>query len=219
MIKPPISYRINDGSPWQLTTPYAYVLAANGIFKVAQNQVIVASIPIALVPRLIPGLKPMKVFARLRAGKVDGGMLLKILEDATESEAEAMYNFGISNGSIKATKPQQKGSNRRVSYSPDYHSMIEIHSHPRMGAYFSEIDNVDEQGFKFYGVLGHIFTEPEFVLRIGIYGDWMAIPPTDLFTHVGFTMKIEVKKLPPTLFTHVGHIKELYHENRDQETL
>jgi hypothetical protein len=194
MIKPPIEYHIN-GNSWELKAPYAYVLASNGIFKVAQNKDVQASIPICLTPRLIPGLKPMKTIARLRAGKVDGGILLKILEDAAKSEAETMYSLTLNNGLISVNKPRQSGSRARVSYSPDHRSIIEIHSHPRMSAFFSATDNADEQGFKFFGVLGHIFTKPEFILRIGVYGDWMIIPPSNLFAHV-------------------GHIKEVLNENR-----
>jgi len=39
-----------------------------------------------------------------------------------------------------------------------------------MKAYFSPEDNADEIGFRIYGVLGEIFTNPQIRMRVGIYG-------------------------------------------------
>ena len=54
-----------------------------------------------------------------------------------------------------------------------------------MRAFFSGTDNRDELGFRFYAVIGRIFTVPEMVLRVGIYGDMLRVPITTLFAGEG----------------------------------
>ncbi len=68
-------------------------------------------------------------------------------------------------------------------------ALIEIHSHHGMRAYWLATDNQDEQGFRLYGVLGTVFTQPVLRLRVGVYGVFYEIDPATVF------------QLPPDLNT------------------
>ena len=53
-----------------------------------------------------------------------------------------------------------------------------------MRAYFSDTDNRDETGFRIYGVMGEIFSNPQIRMRVGIYGHFYETATTDSSTFV-----------------------------------
>lgn len=55
-------------------------------------------------------------------------------------------------------------------------AIVEIHSHHRMAAKFSQVDDADEQGFRIYGVVGRLDKQPEIRIRIGVYGYFWEVP-------------------------------------------
>ena len=75
---------------------------------------------------------------------------------------------------VTSVKPVDDG------YGSSYaRAVIEVHSHNRMGAFFSEWDDRDEQGFRLYGVVGDLRQEgnrPSLRLRVGVYGNFYEIP-------------------------------------------
>jgi hypothetical protein len=56
-----------------------------------------------------------------------------------------------------------------------------------MPAFFSETDDRDERGGRLYGVIGRLdTTQPQLVLRQGLYGHWLHnIPGLTLFDDLG----------------------------------
>lgn len=63
--------------------------------------------------------------------------------------------------------------------------ICDLHSHGNMRAFFSQTDNADEQGARLYAVIGRLDSEPEMRLRVGVYGHWLALPLTAVFTNNG----------------------------------
>ena len=65
-------------------------------------------------------------------------------------------------------------------------TLIEIHSHHTMRAFFSVTDNKDEQGFRIYGVIGRVDNQRDFPtemrLRVGIYGHFWEIPASQVLS-------------------------------------
>ena len=73
-------------------------------------------------------------------------------------------------------------------------TVLDLHSHPGMRAFFSGTDYRDEVGFQVYGVLGTLggsYLTPEGVraidglairLRVGIYGHFQEIPWSWVFS-------------------------------------
>jgi hypothetical protein len=47
------------------------------------------------------------------------------------------------------------------------------------------VDNRDEQGARFYAVIGRIYSRPEIRLRLGVYGDFVDLPAAALFEGLG----------------------------------
>jgi PRTRC genetic system protein A len=83
--------------------------------------------------------------------------------------------------------PKQQASAGRVAYRGGCEPtvVLDLHSHHEMNAYFSSTDNADEQGCRFYAVIGKIYSRPELRLRLGMYGDFVELDPCLLFDGSG----------------------------------
>jgi hypothetical protein len=56
-------------------------------------------------------------------------------------------------------------------------TVIEVHSHHRMGPFFSSTDDAEERaGFRIYAVIGTQPSRPSILVRVGIYGHFYNIP-------------------------------------------
>ncbi len=188
----PVAYQVYRGDGRPILPPdraYAYVLAGNGIFKLAANRRIEALILLARCR--VAGLPPLEPYVRLREGRLPGRLLATILDDARrlswEEPREAMYHLVMQDGRVRVIRPRQKANAALLHYTgggaPEI--ICDVHSHHQMRAFFSPRDNRDEQGFRFYAVIGRIFTHPEIRLRVGIYGDFYPVPVNTLFTDSG----------------------------------
>jgi len=168
---------------------YGYVLAGNGVFKVAQSRYIAARIPLVTVR--IAGLEPLQYCVGPLFGRVPERVLSQALADARrqswDGPNEAMYHIVIRDNIIRVLRPPQQASAGHLAYTGgDGTDVIcDLHSHHEMGAFFSSTDDRDEMGFRFYAVIGKIFTRPEMALRVGVYGDTFRVPITTLFTGLG----------------------------------
>ena len=76
--------------------------------------------------------------------------------------------------SVYATMPEVEDDN----YTP----VMEIHSHNKMNAFFSEIDNEDEKATRIYAVVGNLdMLFPRIKMRISVGGKFVEINPADAF--------------------------------------
>lgn len=123
--------------------------------------------------------------------RIPGRLLLDLLADARQNlSREVMYHLRYHpTTGWRVTRPDQRGHWSRVGYDEqDQHDiMLEIHSHNTLPAFFSTTDDRDEQGGRFYGVIGKLDQErPQLVLRLGLYGHWIPnIPGLTLFDDLG----------------------------------
>lgn len=189
----PAAYLINDG-PIVPALPvgkaFAYLLASNGLFKLARNRHLEARIPLARCQ--VAGLHPLTPLLRLSVGRLPGSLLRAALDDARReawaAPREAMYHIAMRDTrTAELRRPPQDTSAGRVAYSGGATAdiVMDIHSHHTMNAFFSSTDDRDEQGFRLYAVLGNIFTRPEIRVRVGLYGDHWEIPARLAFDHLG----------------------------------
>jgi PRTRC genetic system protein A len=65
-----------------------------------------------------------------------------------------------------------------LSKEPE-NTLLEIHSHHVMPAAFSSQDNLDERGFRLYGVMGEFGKKPVLHLRLGIHGHFADVSASD----------------------------------------
>jgi len=193
MLPAPVAYLVHreaKSAPVLLNgKAYAYVIAGNGLFKLASGRHLEALIPVAHCP--VVGLPPLMPYARLRRGRIPGQLLQAILKDARaqawDSPREAMYHLAIDDRQkIHLSKPGQRAGAAHLGYTGGHDQGIvcDVHSHHEMRAFFSPTDDGDELGFRFYAVVGRIFTQPEIRLRVGVYGSYWTVPVAVLFTGV-----------------------------------
>lgn len=170
--------------PW----PYGYVIASTGVFVWAKRQGLEALVPVARVS--IGGLSPVEPFVHLAYPLVDSGLVSEILRMCREARTpsgeplEILFYLAYDNqhGWVLTLPPQEQQATRVTPVLGaldqtrcDVKTLIEIHSHHQMPAFFSEMDTADEQGFRLYGVVGHLDRTPEIRMRVGIYGQFWEI--------------------------------------------
>jgi PRTRC genetic system protein A len=89
---------------------------------------------------------------------------------------------------VRIVRPDQEAGAASIRYDAggDQDGVIcDLHSHHTMHAFFSATDDCDEGGFRFYAVVGQVLARPEIRLRLGMYGDFVSLPMTALFTSAG----------------------------------
>lgn len=170
---------------------YDYVVAANGLFIRAEDKYMLALVPVAMA--ICPGLQPVEPYARLKVERISSQWLASIYNSARRAmPAEAMYQFvrdpaaRNSHGGWACVRPQQKADPLSVNFLDVCTTTVDLHSHNSMGAFFSGTDNADEQGFRFYCVIGRIDTlQPEIAVRAGVYGHHWPVPALTIFDGLG----------------------------------
>lgn len=192
----PIQYHVYaNGSRPPDPTFYSYVLCRQGLVKWAKNRHFEASILIA--PATVAGLGTWACGVILNVPRIPPTWLQSIFRHAllagendvrvTHLPVEQMYHLHWLNESWQVSVPNQVGTTGRVSYrgGDEQSIVLDLHSHHQMAADFSPIDNRDEQGLRFYAVIGRIYDRPEIRLRLGVWGDFVELPLTTLFQGAG----------------------------------
>ncbi|MCI0648719.1 MAG: Mov34/MPN/PAD-1 family protein [Chloroflexi bacterium] len=184
-----VTYHVHQSRPLPANDAlaYQYILAAGGVFVRAETRFWTATLPIARCE--IRGLQPLQPQFRLKVPRLPHQLLAQVLADARRVGGgdgrlhEALYRFQHTGERVRVVKPAQQATATRVSNpgGDDPTTILELHSHGRMEAFFSRTDNLDEQGAHIYGVIGQVDGAPEIRLRLGLYGYWQPLPVTFLF--------------------------------------
>jgi PRTRC genetic system protein A len=164
---------------------YEYVVGANGVFVRAKRPGLEALIWVAATAQPIRGLPEIEPFVRLDP-LVPVNRLAKMFQLADEANGkEILFHLTYWDQWLVNVPRQYQAS---VSVRPadpfagGVNTMIEVHSHHNMGAFFSQADNNDERGgFRIYAVIGGLSTRPTILTRVGIYGHFMEIPSDWVF--------------------------------------
>lgn len=193
----PINYHIYQGQPIPVPDLYAYVLAGNGVFKLAENEHFSAAIPLGWTGRIagLPDLDMPPLV--LCPPRIPAKWLYAVLDHAQRAgytagslaatPIEQMYHFHWLPEGWRVAIPKQQATAGHIGYQGGHEASIvlDLHSHHHMNSFFSPVDDKDEQGLRFYGVIGRIYSEPEIRLRVGVYGDWLDLDPLVLFDGLG----------------------------------
>jgi PRTRC genetic system protein A len=166
---------------------FDFIWAANGVFKRARNRYLEACIPVAA--RMFPGLLPILPYVRLLGERIPGRVLSIALADARKQArarpAEAMYHVHLGEGRVRLSRPRQDAGAASLTYrgGGEADVVMDIHSHCQMRAFFSLTDDRDEQGFRLYAVMGHVFnSRPQIGVRVGVWGSFWPVPVWDVFS-------------------------------------
>jgi len=171
---------------------YEYVVAADGLFIRAEDTRLAASVKIA--SGVCGGAGPFAEFAGLKVDRVPGVWLRSVLASARRRmPLEAMYQFHYSGDQTHAvthtwrcSSPAQTATPTGLRFDDDGDAVIDLHSHNSMPAFFSSTDDADEQGLRFYAVIGRIDTDrPEIRVRVGVYGHFLDVPADMVFDDLG----------------------------------
>jgi PRTRC genetic system protein A len=178
----PVGYLVNtrgglEGEPGQF---YDYILAGNGLFVKAQNPLLEATVLIA--PAEVRGLWPLREEVRLSRGKIPRylhGLAVSVL---CADRLQERYVAVTWDDGYHLEVPPQEGRAAGVSYERLPGTVVDIHSHTTMTAFFSTTDNQDEQGMGLFMVVGRLDTLiPEVLLRIGLYGYFAPVEIGEVF--------------------------------------
>jgi PRTRC genetic system protein A len=175
-----------------------WIWAANGIFKRGVNPDLDALIQVRAwsASDTPPGLASLIPHVRHTAwpGRLPGGFLAPLLENARRAGSgecvlqpiEKHYAFVARDDTIKVIAPPQRGTAGRVEYGVARGvTLLDLHSHHGMPAFFSATDDQDDLGLSVSAVIGHIFTRPEILVRINVYGQRQQVPALMIFDSLG----------------------------------
>ena len=159
---------------------YSYLMAGNGLFVEAEGPLLAARVPVAYAP--VRGLAPTAPKLALRHGLIPGylwdmaldlllanhhrELYVAILWTTETEDGRAAYTLSV---------PVQERGRASVRYERHPDTILDLHSHCGMPAFFSATDDKDEVGFQLYGVVGRLPNEPKVALRVGVYGYWQEI--------------------------------------------
>lgn len=170
---------------------YEYVIAANGLFIRTEDSRLSALVPLA-DDLTLHGLVALEPFVQLKLPRVPERFLRAILGSARRHlPNEAMYMFTHTNQGWGCRMPGGSATPTSLTFNDNSTSVIDLHSHATMGAFFSSTDDADERGFRVYCVVGKVDTDaPEILSRVGVYGHHILIPAETIFESLGaFTDK------------------------------
>ena len=181
----PVGYltRYEDGLHGERGTYYTYITAGNGVFVEAEGPLLAGRVPVSWGE--VRGLAPDEVKLVLRHGKLPYYIWEDALGQLVHSVSTELFIAVTRNGDkYDLVRPHQERSPTRVKYSRVENTVLDLHSHHGMPAFFSSTDNADETGFQLYGVIGalhHANKLPQVHLRVGIYGHHWSVPWSDVF--------------------------------------
>jgi len=178
----PVGYLLNkrEGLNGEPGLFYDYILTENGLFIRAQNPLIKGTLCIS--PVEIRGLSPLYEQIELVHGKIPRHLYDLSLSVLIASSDREQYLAITWENEYRLRIPTQDRSSAEVKYENLPSSVMDIHSHGRMKAWFSGTDNRDEQGLRLYMVVGRLDTLlPEVEIRLGVYGYFAPLCVEEVF--------------------------------------
>jgi len=176
---------------------YTYVLAGNGLLLEAENAHLRVRIPLAEVP--VRGLPPVVTELQLKHGMIPGELLdLTVSLCSARPDQEVYVAIAWDGQEYRITVPPQEGSGGHVSYETVPNTVVGVHSHGRMGDFFSSTDDADDQGFLVSVVLGEVGRlVPTARARLCVYGYFAPARLGEVFSGPISVLEEVVDNLPP----------------------
>ena len=178
----PAGYLLNtrEGLAGEPGLFYDYIMAQNGLFIRARNRHLEAAVNIA--PVEVRGLAPLERSLKLPGGRIPRGLYDLALSVMAADPWHERYLAVTRDDGYHLRMPAQEPEGDEVRYERLPNTLVDIHSHALMGAFFSKKDNEDEQGFGLYMVVGKVDKPmPEIKLRVGVYGYFASLTVSEVF--------------------------------------
>lgn len=159
---------------------YDYLVAANGLFIRAQNPLLKATVCIA--DAHVRGLYPMRTMVELAHGKIPWHLYNLTIAAFMADASKEQYMAVVWEDGYHLKFPPQEATGASVKYEKAPNTVLEFHSHAHMSSFFSGTDNGDEQGLGIYVVVGRLnLLIPEVNIRVGVYGYFDSMNPSEVF--------------------------------------
>lgn len=178
----PVGYLLNTraGLTGEPGLFYDYILAENGLFIQARGPLLVARVNVAAID--VRGLAPVDEKVELTHGRIPMSLYNLAVSIMTVNRDLEHYLAVTWEGEYHLLQPWQDRSGGGVTYERLPETALDIHSHGTGHAFFSTIDNHDEQGLKLYAVIGKVdMLLPEVKMRCGCYGYFAPIELGEVF--------------------------------------
>jgi PRTRC genetic system protein A len=159
---------------------YDYILAGNGVFVRARSSLIRATVLISRAQ--VRGLSPLREGIELPQGRIPWMIYDLAVSVLAATPHRERYLAVTWEGKYHLRAPAQVSSPGGVEYEPLSNTVLDIHSHGTMSAFFSSTDNRDEQGLRIYMVMGRFDTLlPDVAIRVGVYGYFAPVRTAEVF--------------------------------------
>jgi len=148
---------------------YDYIFAENGLFVRAQNPLL--KVTTCISPVKIRGLRPLEEELVLTHGKIPRALYDLALSAFIVNKSWEQYLAVTWEDQYHLRIPTQARESASVRYDRLPSTILDIHSHGVMDAFFSGTDDEDERGLRLYMVVGRLDTLlPAVEIRLGVYG-------------------------------------------------
>ena len=178
----PAGYLLNtrEGLTGERGAFYDYIMAGNGLFIRARNRHVTAVINIA--PVAMRGLLPLEPSLELPGGRIPEALYALAVWVMAADPWRERYLAVTWDGSYHLKVPDQEREAGGVKYERIPDTVLDIHSHGLLGAFFSRADDADEQGLGLSMVAGEVDRPvPEVRLRVGAYGYFAPLTLPEVF--------------------------------------
>lgn len=153
---------------------YDYIFAGNGLFVRAQNPLL--RVTACISPVKIRGLAPLEEELVLTHGKIPRALYDLAVSTFIVNSSWEQYLAVTWEDQYHLRIPSQARDSASVRYDILPSTILDIHSHGTMDAFFSGTDDEDEQGLRLYMVVGRLDTLlPGVEIRLGVYGYFVPI--------------------------------------------
>ena len=159
---------------------YDYILAGTGLFVRAENPMLKTTLCIS--PIQVRGLAPLEEEIELAHGKIPRCLYELAVSTFVATRSWEQYLAVTWEDRYHLRIPTQDREAASVRYERLPSTILDIHSHANMSAFFSSTDDGDEQGLRLYMVVGKLDTLiPEVETRLGVYGYFAPVNVSDIF--------------------------------------
>ena len=184
-----VGYLVNhpDGPRGDSGRAYDYIMAGNGLFvraeKLGQGGAPLLRATVQVAETQVRGLAPLVESMVFPQGKPPEFHWHAFLAMAKERPSVEAYAAVVGrDGAYHLAVPEQEVTGAHVEYQAVADTVVDMHSHGHMGAWFSTTDNADDRGFRVSVVLGRLdMLTYEVEARVSVYGYHSQVYVGDIF--------------------------------------
>lgn len=155
-----------------------YLVASNGVFLRASREGLDFALPLAQSQYCSPLLKPLNPSIHLKSGKLTIAQM-KAIDDhflacyPNEAIAWVDKRGNLTFPPLLEATPSTCLPKPSALYPQ---VLVEIHSHGRHRPVFSRTDDIEQTGFRLYGVFSYLTGHPLVHFRLGYHQQFWSVP-------------------------------------------